>query len=278
MIRESLTRKFHPAGFEQPEGSRREYVRPRDELQKLFYKWFEGLCNDYPYWEEGIREWAYPFREVAEEEYIKACELVKHLGEIPYIEVNSLLIDFEPKSFAQQKAGLFLSACYNKSPQQVIVFGFNAPQIWYIGYKLERGKILVNNGEVGQEFGALFPGVVINNGDVAFRTHYNPLGIIVNNGIFECCISDVITPNFEIGFRGQKGAYGYLRNIKKFLELADFDKIPELKKYFKNLRELSKSVKDKESTKNFLERYGSEPKERIEQDIEDILKKGGFEI
>ncbi len=44
------------------------------------------------------------------------------------------------------------------------------------------------------------------------------------------------------------------------------------------LSEITRSIKDEESAKRFLERYGPEPKEKIEHDIKEMLKKGGFEI
>ncbi len=101
MIHESLARKFHPAGFEQPEGSRRNYVRPRDELQGAFNRWIGELPRGY---------FSLSFDE-AENQYKKACYLVQALGEITSREANSLLADFKP-AHVNRDAGLFVSACY----------------------------------------------------------------------------------------------------------------------------------------------------------------------
>ena len=276
MVRESLARKFHPAGFEQPEGSRKNYVKPRAELQYAFDKWVDELPVPL-------------FDGDEEDQYKKARELVQPLGKIPYREANSLLINFEPKTQEDEEeghpVGVFISACYNQSSEQVIVFDLDAPEINFIGYNLGKPKVLVNNGKAGNNFGTgnsakfhrkPFSGFVINNGEVGYNFGAYSYGILMNNG--------KAGTNFG---HNTSGLVMMLRNPKHYepgiwedcrvLELADCDEVPELKIYVTELRELSKTVEDGESARKFIEKYGVGGK-KVEPEINEILKRGGFKL
>ena len=277
MVSESLSRRFRPAGFEHPEGSRKEYVRPRRELQEAFDEWLGGLCEI-----------------LSEEEYGKACKLVKSLGEISYREANSLLFDFEPKTYIEKEAGLFISACYNQSPEQVIVFDMETPEIWGIGHMLGKNKVLVNNENAYGWFGWNSSGVLVNNGMAGNPFGFGSSAIIVNNGRvgleFALGYSGIIVNNGMAGnYFGENSSgimialkepegYGYLGYAKRVLKPEDLERIPELKEYLQELSEITRNIKNEESAKRFLERYGPEPRERREQDIEEILRNGGIEI
>ena len=235
MVRESLARKFKPAGFEQPEGSRKNYIKPRKELQEAFDKWVEELPE------------VLPDRDDSEEQYKKACELIDPIGEIPYREANSLLADFNPKTKGQIEAGLFISACYTHSPEDTIIFDLDAPDIACIGYKTN--KNIFNNGEVGNWFAWNSSGLSVNNGECGdgFASYSSGLAIAVK----------------------EPKSYGY-KEKGRMIKPEDCDRISELKIYFEELCEITRNIKDEESAKRFLERYGSEPKERIENDIKNI--------
>ena len=294
-VRENLSRKFHPAGFEQPEGSRKNYVKPRIELQEAFDKWVDELPK-YINSEDEI-----------EEKYNKACKLIKPLVKIQYREANSLLVDFKPKTNIQRVAGLFISACYTHSPEDTIIFDMDVPEIEFIGYRTKKnifndGKVgkgfvcmasglVVNNGECRDEFAREFSGLAVNNGNCGDWFALNLSGLAVNNG--ECGdwsfreLSGLAVNNGEHGDGFAQGSSGldilwglksYGWKEKSSEKLSDLEGFPVVKYYIEELRNLTKSIKDEDSAKRFLEKYGPEPRERIEQDIKEILKKGGYKV
>ncbi len=271
MTRESLARKFHPVGFEQPENSRKNYVKPRAELQEAFDRWVEELPETYLHFEK------------AENQYKKACKSTQPLGEIPYRESNSLLADFNPKTYGQKEVGLFISACYIHSPEQTIIFDLDAPEIEYIGYKTN--KNIFNNGKVGNWFAYASSGLSVNNGDCGGVFARDSSGLVVNNG--ECgnwfaqrssgpavnngecgdCFASY-SSGLAITIKKPK-SYGY-REKGRTIKSADCDRIPELRKYLEELCDLTRGIKDEESAKMFLERYGIGG-EKIEPEIQEIL-------
>ena len=317
MVRESLARKFHPAGFEQPENSRKGYVKPRAELQYAFDRWVEELPTECFDWKDS------------EKRYKNACESIKPIGEISYREANSLLFDFEPKIEGHREVGLFISACYNQSSERVIVFDLDAHKIKYIGLGIGKGRILVNEGMTGKSFGVkcsgtiinnaytedffgdLSSGIIVNNGLAARWFAVNSSGLAVNNletgdyfahdssgfavnngecgNSFASCSSGIAVNNGGCGSEFAFFSSGLNMAVKepktgrwkendRIIKPADLDEIPELKQYLEELGDITKTIKDEESAKRFLQRYGPEPKERIEQDIKEILRNGGFEV
>ncbi len=270
MTRENLARKFRPAGFEQPEGWRRNYVRPRRELQEAFYQWITELPKKF----DGSF--------IADCEYEKAEKMIKPFGEIPYREANSLLTDFKPKTEVEKDAGIFVSACYNQAPEEIIVFDLDTPEIWSIGHDLEKGKILINNGSVGDFLGCGSSGVVLNNGHAERQFgSWDSSGISVNMGEaghwFGHKSSGIVIALQEPESYADPVCRGF-DTIKLVLDPSTLDSIPKLKNYLEELSEITKSIKDEESVKRFLERYGPEPGERIEQEIKRILMMRGFRV
>ena len=281
MVRESLARRFRPAGFEQPEGSRRNYVKPRAELQNAFDQSVGELPNDV----------SYLISAEVRKQYKKACGLVQPLGEIPYREANSLLADFNPKTNGQKEAGLFISACYAHSPEDIIIFDLDAPEIDCIGYKTNKnifndGKVgdlfaikssglAVNNGECGDFFAQASSVIAVNNGECGEGFAYGSSGLSVNNG--ECgSYFASWSSGLAIAVKEPK-RYGW-REKGRTIKPADCDRIPKLKQYLEELSENSRKIKDEESAKMFLQRYGPEPKARIEKEIKEILRKGGYKV
>ncbi len=254
MICESLARRFRPAGFEQPEGFRKNYVKPRAELQYTFDRWVNGLPENWYKINTG-------------EEYNKACELVKPIGEIPYREASSLLAGSKSESLAQRRAGLFVSACYNQSPEQIIAFDTDAPEINLIGYRLGENRVLVNNGKVGNWFASRSSGVIVNNGESGVWFCYNSSGIVLNNGesgdLFGYNSSGIL-----IALQEPK-SYGH-KEKGRIIKPADCDRIPELKKYLEELSETARNIKDEMSARKFIEKYGASG-ERIGPEINRLL-------
>ncbi len=283
MVRENLARKFHSAGFEQPEGSRKKYVKPRAELQKAFYKWVKELPNDHDYdWKE------------TEKQHRKALSLISYFHSIEPEETNSLIAGFNPETEGQREVGLFISACYTKSLEPVIIFDNGSDEIVdYIGYRLPKGKVLVNNGIAGCWFAKYSSGIAINNksGGVLFGSGSS--GIAINNGEIENhfanCSRGIAINNGDVGMWFANSSSGIVIAIDepksygdapeaKVLKPTDCERIPELKKYLDELHDLTKSIKDEQSAKRFLERYGPVPRERIKQNIKEMLEEGGHGV
>ncbi len=266
MVRESLARRFRPAGFEQPEGSRKNYVKPRVELQEAFDGWVGGLTEQGP-------------DSYLDDQYRRACELVKPIGEIPYREANSLLAGFRPKidyqsrlGSAQSRAGLFISACYNQSTEPVVIFNLDAPEITLIGYMLGKNKVLVNNGEIRSYLAPVSSGLIVNNKEAGNFLGRDSSGVVVNNGHTGGWFIDSESPGIFIDLQKPSSLEQIVKG-GRFLRSEHFHKIPDLKKYFEELCEATRTIKDEDSAKRFLEIYGPEPRERIEQDIDKILKR-----
>ena len=278
MTRESLARRFRPAGFEQPEGSRRNYVKPRAELQEAFDLWVDGLPTHLEFYDERVRE-----------QYERAKKMIRRFGEIKYKEANSLLVGFKPKTDGQKDAGLFVSSCYTHSPEKIIVFDLDASEIDHIGYRTNKnifnnGKVrnwfalnssglAVNNGECGDGFAREYSGTAVNNGECAAWFALNSSGLAVNNG--EC--GDGFAWEYSGLAVAVKEPEGYGHRVKgRTIQPAGCNSIPELKKYMEELSEISRNIKDEESAKMFLERYcvGGY---KIKQEGEDILERGDLE-
>ncbi len=259
MTRESLSRKFHTAGFEQPEESRRNYGKAPGKLQKLFYDWIDGLSEKTD--------------PSFEKQYRKATGILKYLDEeISIQDANSLLVGFEPKTEGQKVAGLFVSACYNHSPERLVVIDLDAEDIYCLGYRLGKRKVLVNNGAVGDFFSIGNYGIVINNGRTGESFGRGSDGIIVNNGSFD----------LRCGFLAQ-GPLILLKNSGPiefsphgiFLKPGDLKEIPELKLYLEDLCEITRNLKDEDTAKKFVEIYGTDG-EKIKPEIEEILRREEF--
>ncbi len=275
MVRESLARKFKPAGFEQPEHSRKNYVEPRRELQEAFYQWLRDSIS--------LRE--------DEIEYDKACKLIKPIGKIPYREANSLLFDFDPKTAREMDVGFFISACYNQSPEHVIIFDLDAPEIDDIGYMLGENKVLVNSGKLRFLTGYRSSGTVVNNGEFDRESCVESSGVVINNGwsdvLFGAGSSGIVlnAGEIQIGFGGSSSGiviglkksydYGTPRRNGRILKPADCDRIPELKNYLEELSEISRNIKDDDSARRFIETYGIGG-EKIKPEIEELIERGGF--
>ncbi len=332
MVRESLARKFHPAGFEQPEDRRGYSVS--DRLNRIFYQWVDGLGT-------GAGQ---------EEDYKRALDAIKDFEQIPSSEATSLLVGFKKRKNYDDKVGLFISACYTKAPEDVIVFDQNAEYISFIGYRL-RDKILINEGSVGPHFAMKSACTVINNGNSDLSFARASSGLVINNGhtenFFAESSSGTVINNSEAGDHSGEHCEGLVINNGKmgtqagfkaglsstfinnglvsslfcyesrglvifnsrltgyvmggiskskgavvstkvlpfesddervFLDPGNLKNIDELESYLSNLKKQTEIIRDPETAREFLKFYGSVPKEKIRQDIEEIIAKNGFTL
>ncbi len=167
MVRENLARKFHPAGFEQPE-DKRGYEQPENELGKRYLEWVKSFDENFDYLDEHI-----------EKEYQRAVGLVGDLV-VPLDEANALLVDdYKRPEKARKASGLFVSAVYNKLKLDKFIFDLDT-DIDFIGYRFQ--GLIVNNSGVGNCFGWIAKGPVVNNGKTGNGFGSGAKGHVVNNG------------------------------------------------------------------------------------------------
>ena len=292
-MRESIYH-FKPVGHNTPD-QKRNYPEPDPRLRKAFKEWFEEV-EDINYFPPNL--------------YNLALELIENL-EPNISEAHSLLVAYQdhPKIYW---AGYFLSAIYNRSPEKEIVFDLDLENPPHgLGYRLPKGKRLVNRGKAGDWMGEWASGVVLNCGEAGYGMGGGVSGIVLNygkvgNGIGYGAPGVVI--NFgETGHDTGEGtsglvincgkanermgefakgtilalkdpiSFGDISKAKLVLRAEDCKKIPELGEYLENLRRtLEVGKKDYQAVLAWLEGLGEEPKERIESDIEKILRRAGY--
>ena len=351
-MRESIYH-FKPVGHNTPD-QKRNYPEPDPRLRKAFKEWFKEVED------VTIRD----LDEQVIDFYNKALELTKDLEpNIP--EAHSLLVAYQDHEKIEY-AGLFLSAIYNRSPEKEIVFDLHLQNPPYgLGYKLRKGKRLINRGKAGIGLGYMALGAVINYDKAGDWLGYRAPGVVINygkTGYGMGCGAPGVVINFgETGFGLGRGAseavinygkanngmgygtsglvinygeaggwmgwkapgvvinfgkaghdmgryasglvincgeaneemgewiegiilalkdpisFGDISKAKLVLRAEDCKKIPELGEYLENLRRtLEVGKKDYQAVLAWLEGLGEEPKERIESDIEKILRRAGY--
>jgi hypothetical protein len=161
--------EFRPAGHNL-KMERKDYIKTESKLYKVFEKWL---------YEFDYKEWNYLI--YSDESYNKAVKMIKDIKPTIY-EAHSALIAYQdhPKI---KYAGLFVSAVYNLVQDKTIVFDVNLDvDINCLGYRLEKGKILVNRSKVGGWMGFQASGIVVNYGEVGEAMGSRSSGIVVNYG------------------------------------------------------------------------------------------------
>jgi len=166
---EALAYKMQPAGHEEPE-KRKSYERPD-----------KSLCNTFEQWLEMEPDWYHLERE--EERFNQATDLVKDLT-FSQDQVHALLIQYQDHPrvvhpFVQDKKhdrpwedhiAWFLSACYNKVEDRDIIFNIQTPRpLDQLGYKLAKGKRLINFATIGDHAMFQAEGDLINYGKAGVK-------------------------------------------------------------------------------------------------------------
>ncbi len=279
-------------GFSEPRSRRVE--RPRSELVDAFYEWLNGIEG--PYTEDCYVEHV---------DYDRTKTAISQFSEIPYSEANALLIGFEPRTAEQRLAGIFISACYTKAPEDVIFFDVDVDTaVDYVGLNLD-GKVLintadagnnfgrrsncivVNNQKMGGDFGRVF-GTVINRGKAPGYSFERAGGVFLNFGETmdlgyksEGLLVDYTKNSILTEFRGTGifvngnsflGSDPCVLSFKKNekLDPHDIGKIPGLGEYLRELEELS-AITDVKSARRFVARYGKSG-EKIKEEISAMLE------
>ncbi|GEM_PF-6576548 len=299
MTREHLYRP-KGAGHSAPEGGKRDYVRPRDDLVGAFRKF-----QDVP------RE-----RGVFLEPYMAAEGLLAGIEGLTAEEVSSLPLVFEGADII--RLGIFMSAAYNLCSSDHIIFDVDTEeQFSLIGYKLAEDKVLtvmsdtynligtlsrglvINMGKANGQFGKESPGIslnyghafgagteatgaVVNYGTCEYLGTKNS-GIMINFGEVEQAAHDIsgIFINFgkvkRIGFEAFDGIVVAPENpgklyihAKSALSSERCREIPELNAYLNGLRE--RLGRERDAIEIAEELRGS----NIKGDVADILRRSGW--
>jgi len=157
---ETMAYKMQPAGHESPE-AKRKYQRSDKKLEAAFLRFLESWDVD------------------------KGCDHPERMitdidANIP--EMHALLLahqDHEKIAWA----GGFVSAIYNKAPDETIIFDLKlATPINSLGKSLRKNKTIINRSTVGDYFGSEAEGTVINEGIVKKDMGREATGPIINLG------------------------------------------------------------------------------------------------
>jgi hypothetical protein len=265
--------EFRPAGHNL-KMERKDYIKTESKLYKVFEKWL---------YEFDYNEWNY--LNYSDESYNKAVKMIKDIKPTIY-EAHSALIAYQdhPKI---RYAGLFVSAVYNLVQDKTIVFDVDLDvDINCFGYRLEKGKTLVNRSKVGGWMGFRASGIVVNYGRAEERMGLGTLGILVNYGKAGDWMGDLasgIVVNYGkagdfmgsvasgkiIAIKNPK-SFGYLKDAELVLNEEECRRIPGLIEYFDELK--AKLYEARNNPELLLEMFGDNPVYKIKKDVYNIVE------
>jgi hypothetical protein len=266
-----LSYEFRPVGLK-VKTERRECVKVENKLYKVFEKWLDEFSELYDGYDEGV-------------------EMIKNIKPKPTIdEVHSALIAYEDHPNIKH-AGLLLSAVYNLVDDKIIVFDVDLDvPIDFLGYKLDKRKVLVNYSRVGDLMGWEASGVVINCGEVRDRVGYLASGVVINykeiEGLMCWGASGVVincgkvsriswwTSGKIIAIKNPVNFDDELNHVKSFLREEKCRKIPKLIEYFDELK--NKLDEGRNNPELLLGIFGDNPVDKIRKDVDELLRKTGY--
>jgi len=210
-MQDKLAYKFKGAGHEEPE-KKREYKKPDKRLQEAFEKWLN----------EGHHFVVY------EKWYRYAEQLLKNIS-ANIDETHSLLLT-APDDLIRY-AGFFVSAVYNKSPENHIIFDVSIPAA-HIGHRLAKGKTLVVLSATGHDLGKSAKGTVLNYGNSDYEEGYKCEGLHINYGSSKGefgrhAFGTVINMGKQYDLHMIPGTPGYLIDFAKTENDTDWGKLAE---------------------------------------------------
>lgn len=163
---EQMAYKMEPAGHEKPE-EKRKYKQEKG-LAHAFVEYLNKFDDDLS----------------AARNFSTASQMIRKLK--PTVsEMHGLLIgfkDYENCKNWDHAAGTFASAVYNKVPDKEIVFDLELDEVDFVGYKLKKGKTIINKGALGWFFGCDSEGMVINRGEATSELGAGARAPVINYG------------------------------------------------------------------------------------------------
>jgi hypothetical protein len=122
-------------------------------------------------------------RTTSENNYTWSENSLKGLENLLVADAHAAIIALQGDNNVRY-AGMWLSAAYNRSSENLIVHDLKLPENkipYALGYRLNEDRVLVNNGNAGNDMGLNASGVVINNGNVRDWIGDNTSGVVINN-------------------------------------------------------------------------------------------------
>lgn len=155
--------------------SERTLVAPQGDLQVVF----EEFLNSPPSLQPGVTE-------NLKEKYTLAETGLDNLKRpISVDEAHSLLFLFQNHPDFFGKAGIFISAVYNRVPERVIVLDLELPKVPLdLAYNLSANKVFVNKKRISTSAGYDAKGILINYGAAA-NIGWNGAPKLLNYGAAE---------------------------------------------------------------------------------------------
>jgi len=210
-MKSEMVYKFKGSGFNAPE-EKRKYQEPdkNKKLQEAFEKWLSKDDGD-------------------SRLYRKANWLLRNIN-ADIQEAHSLLIQHSDNE-RLTRAGIFLSAFYNKHPEKRIIFDVDVP-LWDLGYCLAEGKTLVVLSDTGAGLGRGAKGTIINYGNTEWETGAASEGLYVSYGSSEGefgrhAFGIAINMSERYALQTIQGTAGYLVDFAKTEKDTDRGKLAE---------------------------------------------------
>jgi len=293
--------KMQPAGHDAP-APRRNYAAPDSKLKNLF----EGYLGLGIKIEEGWKG-SHP-SDIGWRLYEFAIKYLENLQFTPE-EAHGLLLERELDEKERWRAGFFLSAIYNKSEQDEILYDLEI-KVGNIAYCLPEGKAFISTG-LCDDIGTGAKGIIINYAK-GRQGHYGLSSILL--GPMFCYGHDYLRAkeNFPallrlmvsnrltvVGYESSKlktdsdkwydsveieickiyKSGTFVNYIDPRVIAEKIHKVSECRQYIDNLvSKFAKGRKDYRIVLETLRNLGPKPHKKIRQDITDMLRRAGEDV
>jgi hypothetical protein len=194
--------RFEPKDLDRTDETR-SHSRPDDAAARAFERWLDGI--------EDVRA-----REIGGETSEAIYELaVDVLNPLDVSPTEATAVPLAYPDRVPPNVGLFLSAAYNRSDEDVIVFDAEyrtTPR--RLGFRLPAEKTLLLDEPVHSTMGVGARGLVINRTDVEQYFGYSADGVFVNCGTCLTLGFETTRATVDLGtVRGQSGVTGEERAV-----------------------------------------------------------------
>jgi len=273
MTIEKLVYKLEPAGHEEPPQKRKyDHSQKYSKLAQCFERWRE---EPKPPFDSGV------FFALAE-----SCLTDVFSAE----EAHAFFLTRQEE--IETEDGFFLSAIYKRAPDPIIIFDLEM-DLDYFGYGLPKGKTLINFGKVYRSAAYNSNGTFINYGKIYLSAGAYNKGLIINYAPWDELYPAEETegPFFNLDTKFRHVAFGTrackLSYLSKYLQISVMQGEPvftnskhqELLQYIDMLKsEFEKGRKDYKKVLKALQQLGKDPTKKINKDIEDILRRAGYNV
>lgn len=257
---------FEPHDLEAPRVER-DHVEAGDDLDAAYRAWLE---------ERG----EIARREIGGSVSGELYELAR--SKLSGVRVRAAEATSLPVAYREETpstAGLFLTAAYNRSADDVAVFDVSLPTpLDHLGFRLDAGTALVLDGSVHATMAVDAEGVVVNRTDVERYFGYSPTGVFINAESGSCLTFGVGSARLALDFgtvRGSSTATDTVVAVKRpdgtsrRLSAAAVEADPDLAAYLDEVREGVSG--DRRDVEAYLSSLSPTPKRALVRDVESFL-------